>query len=154
MKCCCSIYSETNVVYLFFMSFFSCNLFGFSLYYVIILLYVLSCLDFDTPSPWSCLGLGRCRLACQTAASYATLNILHLGRCSPQAQLGALMVILREHIAHMEKEELNAQQTELTAFFLTALDFRAEHCQVSTAAAIAFQRRHVICVLLCFCWRL
>lgn len=41
------------------------------------------------------------------------------------------MGILREHIAHMEKEELNAQQSELTAFFLTALDFRAEHCQVS-----------------------
>lgn len=63
----------------------------------------------------------------------ATLNLLHLYRCSPQAQLGALMVILREHIAHMETEELNAQQTELTTFFLTALDFRAEHCQVSSA---------------------
>lgn len=41
------------------------------------------------------------------------------------------MSILKEHISHMEKEQLNAQQSELTAFFLTALDFRAEHCQVS-----------------------
>lgn len=81
-----------------------------------------------------------------------TLNILHLDHLSPQAQLGALMVILREHITHMENEELNAQQSELTTFFLAALDFRAEHCQVS-AAAEALQRRHVICVVLVFCWR-
>lgn len=84
----------------------------------------------------------------------ATLNLLYLGCCSPQAQLGALMVILREHIAHMETEELNAQQTELTTFFLNALDFRAEHCQVSFAAE-GFQRRHVVCALLVFlCWQL
>lgn len=47
-----------------------------------------------------------------------------------QGQLGALMSILKEHIAHMEKDQLNFHQSELTAFFLTALDFRAEHCQV------------------------
>uniref|UniRef100_A0A667YWY5 HEAT repeat-containing protein 1 n=1 Tax=Myripristis murdjan TaxID=586833 RepID=A0A667YWY5_9TELE len=44
-------------------------------------------------------------------------------------QLGPLMSILQEHIGHMEKEQLNAHQSELTAFFLTALDFRAQHCQ-------------------------
>lgn len=81
------------------------------------------------------------------------LNILHVGHRFPQDQLGALMVILREHIAHMENEELNTQQSELTTFFLAALDFRAEHCQVSPATQV-FQRRHVVSVLLVFCWRL
>lgn len=47
-----------------------------------------------------------------------------------QAQLGALMGILKEHIAHMEKDLIIVHQSELTSFFLTALDFRAEHCQV------------------------
>uniref|UniRef100_UPI0037E97E07 HEAT repeat-containing protein 1 n=1 Tax=Semicossyphus pulcher TaxID=241346 RepID=UPI0037E97E07 len=46
-----------------------------------------------------------------------------------KAQLGALMSILKEHISHMEKEQLNVHQSELTSFFLRALDFRAEHCQ-------------------------
>uniref|UniRef100_A0A667ZDD2 HEAT repeat-containing protein 1 n=1 Tax=Myripristis murdjan TaxID=586833 RepID=A0A667ZDD2_9TELE len=45
------------------------------------------------------------------------------------SMLGPLMSILQEHIGHMEKEQLNAHQSELTAFFLTALDFRAQHCQ-------------------------
>uniref|UniRef100_A0A667YWZ5 HEAT repeat-containing protein 1 n=1 Tax=Myripristis murdjan TaxID=586833 RepID=A0A667YWZ5_9TELE len=48
---------------------------------------------------------------------------------SKQVCLGPLMSILQEHIGHMEKEQLNAHQSELTAFFLTALDFRAQHCQ-------------------------
>ncbi|XP_069374153.1 HEAT repeat-containing protein 1 isoform X2 [Paralichthys olivaceus] len=46
-----------------------------------------------------------------------------------KAQLGALLSILREHITHMEKEQLSFHQSELTAFFLTALDFRNKHCQ-------------------------
>ncbi|XP_028287492.1 HEAT repeat-containing protein 1 isoform X2 [Parambassis ranga] len=46
-----------------------------------------------------------------------------------KGQLGALMNILKEHIGHMEKDQLNFHQSELTTFFLTALDFRAEHCQ-------------------------
>ncbi|KAI3365131.1 hypothetical protein L3Q82_010114, partial [Scortum barcoo] len=46
-----------------------------------------------------------------------------------KGQLGALMSILKEHISHMEKDQLNVHQSELTSFFLTALDFRAEHCQ-------------------------
>uniref|UniRef100_A0A8P4KGS8 HEAT repeat-containing protein 1 n=1 Tax=Dicentrarchus labrax TaxID=13489 RepID=A0A8P4KGS8_DICLA len=55
-----------------------------------------------------------------------------LAKCytvSLQAQLGALMSILKEHISHMDKEQLNFHQSELTSFFLTALDFRAEHCE-------------------------
>uniref|UniRef100_A0A8C2XIS9 HEAT repeat-containing protein 1 n=1 Tax=Cyclopterus lumpus TaxID=8103 RepID=A0A8C2XIS9_CYCLU len=47
----------------------------------------------------------------------------------PTRQLGALMSILKEHITHMEKDQLSFHQSELTSFFLCALDFRAEHCQ-------------------------
>ncbi|XP_050980668.1 HEAT repeat-containing protein 1 [Labeo rohita] len=46
-----------------------------------------------------------------------------------QNRLGPLMIILKEHITHMEKAELNNHQSELTSFFLSALDFRAQHCQ-------------------------
>ncbi|NXO05043.1 HEAT1 protein, partial [Rhinopomastus cyanomelas] len=43
--------------------------------------------------------------------------------------LGPIMNILREHIVVMEKEHLIAHQSELTAFFMKALDFRTEHAQ-------------------------
>ncbi|XP_069464033.1 HEAT repeat-containing protein 1 isoform X2 [Ambystoma mexicanum] len=46
-----------------------------------------------------------------------------------QSSLGPLMEILKDHIAIMEKQQLVAQQTELTTFFLKALDFRAEHSE-------------------------
>lgn len=49
----------------------------------------------------------------------------------PQDQLGVLMSIMKDHISQMETEQLSFHQSELTAFFLTALDFRAGHCQVS-----------------------
>ncbi|XP_075313779.1 HEAT repeat-containing protein 1 [Odontesthes bonariensis] len=44
-------------------------------------------------------------------------------------QLGALMSILKEHISHMDRDQLSFHQSELTSFFLSALDFRAKHCQ-------------------------
>ncbi|NXI45348.1 HEAT1 protein, partial [Galbula dea] len=43
--------------------------------------------------------------------------------------LGALMNILKEHIVGMEKEHLISHQSELTTFFMKALDFRTEHAQ-------------------------
>ncbi|XP_054018256.1 HEAT repeat-containing protein 1 [Dryobates pubescens] len=43
--------------------------------------------------------------------------------------LGPLMNILKEHIVGMEKEHLISHQSELTAFFMKALDFRTEHTQ-------------------------
>ncbi|XP_033875164.3 HEAT repeat-containing protein 1 [Acipenser ruthenus] len=46
-----------------------------------------------------------------------------------QSRLGPLMDILKEHIGHMESEQLNSHQSELTAFFLKALDFRSEHSE-------------------------
>ncbi|XP_069035979.1 HEAT repeat-containing protein 1 isoform X1 [Lepisosteus oculatus] len=48
---------------------------------------------------------------------------------SHQSYLGPLMDVLQEHISHMERDLLTSHQSELTAFFLTALDFRAEHSQ-------------------------
>ncbi|XP_055495531.1 HEAT repeat-containing protein 1 isoform X1 [Leucoraja erinacea] len=43
--------------------------------------------------------------------------------------LGPLLDILKEHICHMEKEQLTSHQSELTSFFLKALDFRAGHLE-------------------------
>ncbi|KAM9462286.1 HEAT repeat-containing protein 1 [Clarias gariepinus] len=48
---------------------------------------------------------------------------------SQQSHLYPLMNILKEHIGHMEKEQLNLHQSELTSFFLSALDFRTKHCR-------------------------
>ncbi|XP_030629489.1 HEAT repeat-containing protein 1 [Chanos chanos] len=48
---------------------------------------------------------------------------------SKQNRIGPLMIILKEHISHMEKDQLNSHQSELTSFFLSALDLRAQHCQ-------------------------
>ncbi|XP_062938968.1 HEAT repeat-containing protein 1 isoform X2 [Cynocephalus volans] len=41
--------------------------------------------------------------------------------------MGPFMSILQEHIGVMKKEELASHQAQLTAFFLKALDFRAQH---------------------------
>uniref|UniRef100_UPI00398EA4BE HEAT repeat-containing protein 1 isoform X2 n=1 Tax=Pristiophorus japonicus TaxID=55135 RepID=UPI00398EA4BE len=46
-----------------------------------------------------------------------------------QSYLGPLFDILKEHINHMEKEQLNSHQSELTLLFLKALDFRADHLE-------------------------
>ncbi|KAL1264047.1 hypothetical protein QQF64_004402 [Cirrhinus molitorella] len=46
-----------------------------------------------------------------------------------QNRLGPLMIILKDHITHMEKDQLNNHQSELTSFFLSGLDFRAQQCQ-------------------------
>ncbi|NXY67516.1 HEAT1 protein, partial [Glareola pratincola] len=43
--------------------------------------------------------------------------------------LGPLMNILKEHIVGMEKEDLTSHQSELTALFMKALDFRTEHAE-------------------------
>ncbi|TRY99959.1 hypothetical protein DNTS_033977 [Danionella cerebrum] len=46
-----------------------------------------------------------------------------------QNRLGPLMSVLKDHITHMDKNELNNHQSELSSFFLSALDFRAQHCK-------------------------
>lgn len=40
------------------------------------------------------------------------------------------MDILKEHIVVLEKDQLTTHQSELTTFFMKALDFRTEHSQV------------------------
>uniref|UniRef100_A0A6Q2WUA3 HEAT repeat-containing protein 1 n=1 Tax=Esox lucius TaxID=8010 RepID=A0A6Q2WUA3_ESOLU len=50
-------------------------------------------------------------------------------KCYSKSRLGPLMDVLKEHIGHMEKDQLTSHQSELTSFFLIALDFRAKHCQ-------------------------
>ncbi|XP_043551503.1 HEAT repeat-containing protein 1 isoform X2 [Chiloscyllium plagiosum] len=46
-----------------------------------------------------------------------------------QNYLGPLFDILKEHISNIEKEQVNSHQSELTLFFLKALDFRADHLE-------------------------
>lgn len=53
-----------------------------------------------------------------------------------QSYLCPLMNILKEHVGHMEKDQLNSHQSELTSFFLSALDFRTKHCQVTFLLSI------------------
>jgi len=43
--------------------------------------------------------------------------------------MGPFMSILQEHIGVMKKEELTSHQSQLTIFFLEALDFRAQHSE-------------------------
>uniref|UniRef100_A0A3Q2X982 HEAT repeat-containing protein 1 n=1 Tax=Hippocampus comes TaxID=109280 RepID=A0A3Q2X982_HIPCM len=65
----------------------------------------------------------------------------------PQDQLGALMSILKEHMHHMEREQLSIHQSELTGFFLAALDFRAQFCQGDLATAAQIEGSVIDCLL-------
>ncbi|XP_077406288.1 HEAT repeat-containing protein 1 isoform X2 [Vanacampus margaritifer] len=62
-------------------------------------------------------------------------------------QLGALMSILKEHVGHMEREQLNFHQSELTGFFLAALDFRAQFCQADLERAAQIEGGVIDCLL-------
>ncbi|XP_031696536.1 HEAT repeat-containing protein 1-like, partial [Anarrhichthys ocellatus] len=62
-------------------------------------------------------------------------------------QLGALMSILKEHIGHMEKDQLNFHQSELTSLFLVALDFRARHCQGDLQKTVEVEGHVIDCLL-------
>lgn len=62
-----------------------------------------------------------------------------------------LMNILKEHIVTMEKEHLISHQSELTAFFMKALDFRTDHAKVAclggwTAAAQPLCANSISCL--------
>ncbi|XP_071996832.1 HEAT repeat-containing protein 1 isoform X2 [Engystomops pustulosus] len=48
-----------------------------------------------------------------------------------QKCIGSLMDVLHQHITTMEKQQLLSHQSELTAFFLKALNYRAEHTEHS-----------------------
>ncbi|XP_030354908.1 HEAT repeat-containing protein 1 isoform X1 [Strigops habroptila] len=55
-----------------------------------------------------------------------------------------LMNILKEHIVSMEKEHLISHQSELTAFFMKALDFRTDHAQVDDLEEVGKTETHII----------
>ncbi|XP_061480551.1 HEAT repeat-containing protein 1 isoform X2 [Rhineura floridana] len=61
--------------------------------------------------------------------------------------LGSLMDILKEHIIILEKDSLAAHQSELTAFFLKALDFRAEHSQDDLAEVGKIETHIIMCLI-------
>ncbi|XP_068615018.1 HEAT repeat-containing protein 1, partial [Brachionichthys hirsutus] len=64
-----------------------------------------------------------------------------------KGHLGALMSILKEHIGHMDKEQLSVHQSELTSFFLVALDFRSEHCRGDLEKAATIEGCVIDCLV-------
>ncbi|XP_040285553.1 HEAT repeat-containing protein 1 [Bufo bufo] len=67
----------------------------------------------------------------------------HLLDTQQQKCIGSLMDILREHIATMEKQQLSSHQSELTTFFLKAMDYRAEHTE-SDLEEVGTTEGHII----------
>ncbi|KAL4640133.1 HEAT repeat-containing protein 1 [Arapaima gigas] len=66
---------------------------------------------------------------------------------SQQSRLGPLMGILKDHIVHMEREQLTGHQSELTSFFLTALDVRSRHTQSNLEKANEIEDWVINCLL-------
>ncbi|XP_024117299.1 HEAT repeat-containing protein 1 isoform X1 [Oryzias melastigma] len=66
---------------------------------------------------------------------------------SRRDQLGVLMSIMKEHISQMQMEQLSFHQSELTTFFLTALDFRAKHCPDDLQKASEVEGSVIECLL-------
>uniref|UniRef100_A0A3P8SR54 HEAT repeat-containing protein 1 n=1 Tax=Amphiprion percula TaxID=161767 RepID=A0A3P8SR54_AMPPE len=62
-------------------------------------------------------------------------------------QLVALMSILKEHIGHMDREQLNVHQSELTSFFLTALNFRCQHPQLDLQKTFRIEGCVIDCLI-------
>ncbi|XP_061667288.1 HEAT repeat-containing protein 1 isoform X2 [Syngnathoides biaculeatus] len=62
-------------------------------------------------------------------------------------QLGALMDILKEHVGRMEQGQLSSHQSTLSAFFLAALDFRAQFCQGDLARTAQIEGGAIDCLL-------
>ncbi|KAL7987540.1 hypothetical protein Chor_006459 [Crotalus horridus] len=61
--------------------------------------------------------------------------------------VGTIMDILKEHIVTLEKNQLSAHQSELTAFFTKALDFRAEHSQDNIEKVGKIESRIITCLI-------
>ncbi|KAG8123551.1 hypothetical protein E2320_019037 [Naja naja] len=61
--------------------------------------------------------------------------------------VGTIMDILKEHIVTLEKDQLSAHQSELTAFFTKALDFRAEHSQDNLEKVGKIEARIITCLI-------
>ncbi|KAM9831259.1 HEAT repeat-containing protein 1 [Neosynchiropus ocellatus] len=64
-----------------------------------------------------------------------------------KGHLGPLMSILKEHLSHMDRETLNHHQTELSTLLLSALDFRAQHCQGDLTMTSVVEGSVIDCLL-------
>lgn len=53
------------------------------------------------------------------------------------------MDILKAHITTLERDQLSAHQSELTAFFMNALDFRAEHSEVGVGGSLGNRPEYI-----------
>ncbi|XP_037133916.1 HEAT repeat-containing protein 1 isoform X2 [Syngnathus acus] len=71
----------------------------------------------------------------------------HIMVVDKKDELGALMSILKEHLGHMEREPLSFHQSELTDFFLAALDFRAQFCEGDLARTALIEGSVMDCLL-------
>ncbi|KAG9484188.1 hypothetical protein GDO78_009869 [Eleutherodactylus coqui] len=69
------------------------------------------------------------KLSARVLLPAVTKCYCHLVDAQQENCIGSLMDILREHIAAMDKLQLSSHQSELTTFFLKALDYRAEHTE-------------------------
>ncbi|XP_032071186.1 HEAT repeat-containing protein 1 [Thamnophis elegans] len=61
--------------------------------------------------------------------------------------VGTIMDVLKEHIVTLEKDQLSAHQSELTAFFTKALDFRTEHAQDNLEKVGKIEARIIACLI-------
>ncbi|KAK1794354.1 hypothetical protein P4O66_011241, partial [Electrophorus voltai] len=66
---------------------------------------------------------------------------------SQKSRLGPLLNILKEHIGYMEKDQLASHQSELSSFFLSALDYRAKHCQGNLEKTAEIEGYVIDCLL-------
>uniref|UniRef100_A0A8D0CS34 HEAT repeat-containing protein 1 n=1 Tax=Sander lucioperca TaxID=283035 RepID=A0A8D0CS34_SANLU len=86
-----------------------------------------------SPSPSSAASQLAVRLASlrSTLATALPPRVLlpTVARCYSSMVLDRKVRQSLQHIGQMEKEPLSFHQSELTSFFLSALDFRAQHCQ-------------------------
>lgn len=110
--------------------------------------------EISSGSSWTQLSL-RLKSLRSTLASKVPSRVLlpTVSRCyghlvsDQKNQLVALMSILKEHIGHMDRDQLTLHQSELTSFFLTALDFRSEHCQEDLEKAERIEGSVIDCLL-------
>uniref|UniRef100_A0A6J0T712 HEAT repeat-containing protein 1 n=1 Tax=Pogona vitticeps TaxID=103695 RepID=A0A6J0T712_9SAUR len=61
--------------------------------------------------------------------------------------LGTVMDILKVHITILERDQLSAHQSELTTFFMNALDFRAEHSEDDLEDVGKIETHIIMCLI-------
>ncbi|MBN3289064.1 HEAT1 protein, partial [Polypterus senegalus] len=66
---------------------------------------------------------------------------------SRMSHIGPLMEIFQDHIKYMQSEQLKSSQSELTNFFLKALDFRSDHSEIALDQICEIEGHLVDCLL-------